>query len=168
VKEIPVKIYNFFGRPPYKNMPINAVIAYGIIILSIFSLILKYPIALVCALFAVLLGVKLFTSESGHRGGKLIYGAIAIIVVQGSQMLADFTIQGLIQTNPGQLVNGQRFLTISFIIMCVVAIIYILMIIVLVGGSIGAAYKFSVEHYIKRFYALAHYFSITQFFSVIL
>ena len=177
MKEISVKIYNFFGRPPlsYRTMTINAVTSYSIIILAIFSLNAESPTNIVCALFAVTLGIKLFISDSGvvlanlwnQAVGKLIYGTTAIILVQVSQMLADFWIQTIVQTNPGQLANGQRFLTISFIILGVVLIIYILMLIFLVAGFIavilGFIYRVAVERNIKRFYSFAQLFSIAAF-----
>jgi len=94
MKELPVKIYNFFGRPPisYRNMTINAVTSYGIIIITIFSLNAESPTNIVCALFAVTLGIKLFLSDSGivlanlwnQTVGKLIYATVAIILVQVS------------------------------------------------------------------------------------
>lgn len=177
--KLPVKIYNFFGRPPisYKNITINAVIAYGIIILTIYAYEHAYEpptmtVSAVSALIAVILGIKLFLSESGvvlanlwtRAGGKLIYGIIALIVVQFSQMLGTLIIQTVIQTNPEQLANGQRFLTTSFIIFGVVAIIYILMVIFLIVGFFAAIfnliYRVAVDQNIKRFYAFAQLFSI--------
>ena len=95
-----------------------------------------------------------------------------MVVAKTSELAADKVIQLAVQTNPDQLANGQRFLTIAFAIFGVFVIFYLVVICFLVVGVVAAIgnfiYRATAEPTIKRFYSLAHFLAALAFAQLII